>query len=155
MRTIKKKFGSRNSKTNAIVAHAKRRFLERHDRLLTDEEYIRICNIIKKNRPGKYLVEVQSNRVRVWQLDISSVIGYQMIVRVVYDCFRHLIVSFLPIPEILRLNKMHREFDAIDLSLLEVNKELDRLELVYDNIESRLEALERMYDTVPQYRCPD
>jgi len=72
--------------------HAKSRFFERHDILLTKDLHKELINNIQ-NGKAKF-VKKQSNRVTLWDIDFTD-----KLIRVVYDKHRKLIITTLPVQE--------------------------------------------------------
>jgi hypothetical protein len=83
------------NKSESQVVHALRRAAERYGLELNESTYRELVNRIRKpgrkgNKPA-ILVERQSLRVSVWDIDLDG-----KMVRVVYDRTRKNIVTFLP-----------------------------------------------------------
>lgn len=77
-------------KRKAQLKHAKRRFADRFEISLNDNEYLQLVNKIQKGNAE--FVERQSNRVTVWDVEHA-----EKTIRVVYDKRTKVIVTALPI----------------------------------------------------------
>ena len=73
-RLIRKSKGKRKNQ----IKHARRRFKQRFDISLNDNQYMQLINRIK-NGKGEF-VKRQSNRITIWDLEFEG-----ELVRVVYD----------------------------------------------------------------------
>ena len=85
---LKKLIRKSKGKKKNQIKHARKRFLNRFDIDLNDNQYIQLVNKIQKGR-GE-LVRRQSNRVSIWDIEFEG----QMI-RVVYDKKTKAIVTAL------------------------------------------------------------
>jgi len=86
--SLKKLIRKSKGKKRNQIKHARRRFLNRFDIDINDNQYIQLVNKIQKGRAE--LVRRQSNRVSIWDLEFEG----QMI-RVVYDKKTKAIVTAL------------------------------------------------------------
>lgn len=87
-------FGVRSrkkTKKEAEKEHSKKKAKKRYNIDLTDELRAQIISAIKHNKPTATLIERQSNRVSLWEVQIGS---YPKM-RVVYDGKRKEIVTVL------------------------------------------------------------
>lgn len=75
---LKKLIRKSKGKRKNQIKHARRRFKQRFDISLNDNQYIQLINIIKKGKA--IFVRRQSNRVTIWDLQFEG-----ELIRVVYD----------------------------------------------------------------------
>jgi len=93
-------FSDFSKKDNAQIQHARRRLLERYNIDVTIEEYLQICNFIKKRdrKPGmSEFIEKESTRVSHWLVNLEKWAGKELWVPAVYDKKRKRIATFLPL----------------------------------------------------------
>ena len=83
-RLIRKSRGKRRNQ----IKHARRRFKDRFDISLNDNQYKQLINRIKKGKAT--FVRRQSNRVSLWDIDFEG-----HLIRVVYDKKTSVIVTAL------------------------------------------------------------
>lgn len=97
------KFDDLSDKANAQIQHARRRLRERYEIEITVEEYLQICNYIKKRdrKPGMSIfVEKETNRITHWLVNLEVWAGEELWVPVTYDKQRKRISTFLPLEAI-------------------------------------------------------
>lgn len=78
------------TKSRSEREHAKKRAFERYGLILNREDLMIIADLIRQNKAC--LIYRSSRRITVWQLSYKSTE-----VVLVYDKFRHEIVTFLPL----------------------------------------------------------
>ena len=85
---LKKLIRKSKGKRKNQIKHARRRFDQRFDISLNDNQYIQLVNRIKKGK-GTF-VRRQSNRVTIWDIEFE-----ENLIRVVYDKKTSAIVTAL------------------------------------------------------------
>lgn len=86
---MKKMIKKSKGKRKAQIKHALRRFDERFDLQLNDNQYKQIVNMIQKGRAE--FIRKQSNRITHWDVTFQD-----QVIRVVYDKARKVVVTALP-----------------------------------------------------------